>query len=171
MAKKKQTKRHKPASRKRAARPPPAPADGVPKYLSEPNMPIRRIAFWILKDSRLNGSREDGLNLGAVYKMIAPALTKLLSSKQSKNQYRALRIISSLRDQDIRQQIAEMSYQSTAMNAFVTEKLAELQASIDQDTGQGMRPEKMTEFTETALRKVFADLLPSDATAAKGEPA
>jgi len=147
MAKSKQTKRHKrskakiakgvkkaaPATMKRGRL-----VDGyMPKYLSEPDIPTRRAALWLLKDIRALGDRQTDRTAlwGSVQEAMSRRLVEDFESKNEARIKRAYKTSLEVQEQVLRARAHDLRYAAHLVDAATSRELGQLQAAASAESG------------------------------------
>lgn len=138
-----------------AARPEPKPQVVIPKYLTEESIPLRKLLYWVSKDDRFLGEREDVLQLSAaLLKRVEPEIEQMLDSDNPLHRSRAIRAIASFQRIRHRAKKDEYEYRAKISEQFVQQFLGQLQAEMEEQE-RGVTSEEATERLTAALQSAL----------------
>lgn len=127
----------------------------IPKYLTEESIPLRKLLYWVSKDDRFLGEREDVLQLSAaLLKRVEPEIEHMLDSDNPLHRSRAIRAIASFQRIRHRAKKDEYEYRAKISEQFVQQFLGQLQAEMEEQE-RGVTSEEATERLTAALQSAL----------------
>lgn len=115
--------------------PPLALGDWNPKYLSEPDIPMRRLVHWVLLDVKSWSDKTRKMRMPAVLEAVQPRLLALLSTSNPADWRSAIRLYSRLNELELKQEAEHLRHAAAVVIASASESVLAMQAANMQAGG------------------------------------
>lgn len=140
----------------------PPPPPWAPKYLDEPDIPVRRLAYWLRRDVASWSEGVRRMRMPEVAAKFQPILERMLESRDPKEQRAAMRTFLRLNELELREFGMLLEHTAKLVESNAAEAIMAAQAAKMQ--GHGVTPDAMRlQFDEVAR-------IVAQQAAATGEP-
>ena len=138
----------------------------VPKYLDEPDLPLRKVIHWASHDAQRLRDGHATLRLEKVIDLAEGRLGEMLASDDPKLWERAMRTLRALETLKVQSVKADLDFRARIAEAHVNERLGTLRA--EERDEPGATAEQVNHAVAEALRELMS---PTEDEAAEPETA